>query len=101
MKLYHVGPENLTNIESLYNQMGEDAYEVFEERWPEAAELGIYHAHYIHLWDVLEDARDFADEIGGTVYEVEADGLDVEIDELEYPHPIIRDEIPAEYVMAI
>ena len=86
---------------SLYQQIGDAAYEGYAEKWPEAGELGQYHIHYIHLHATLEQAREFAEEFGGEILEISADDLDIEMDRLEYPHPMVRDCIPAEYIKRI
>lgn len=101
MKLYHVCPTwNGSDLESLYRQHKDEAYEMYADKWPEAGELAQYHTHYIHLHSTLDDAQEYADEYGGEILVIEAldDELDVETDTLEYNHPVIRDVIPAEYI---
>jgi hypothetical protein len=100
--LYHVS-ENWDggDLLSLYRQIGTDAYEEYADRWPDAGELGVYHVHYIHLHSTLGEAKAFADEFGGEILEINADDLDIEMDRLEYPHPMVRDCIPAEYIKRI
>lgn len=74
---------------------GDDAYEIYAERWPEAGELGTYHAHYIHCYETLEEAQDHVDEYGGTVLVIDTTDMDVVIDNLEFPHPMVQERIPA------
>lgn len=102
MKLYHVVKNyNGGDLESLYEQHGSEAYDIFAEKWPEAGALGHYHAHYIHLHSTKEDAEAFAAEFGGEILEIKADDLEVEIDGLEYKHPMVKDCIDAEYVKRV
>ena len=37
----------------------------------------------------------------GEILEINADDLDIEKDRLEYPHPMVRDRIPAECIKRI
>lgn len=103
--IYHVAPADHTgDLLSLYRQHGEDAYEIYAARWPEAGELGQYHAHYVHCYATLEEAQAHVND--GKIYAIdvaamEDDFIKVEIDNLEFPHPIVRDEIPAEYISEI
>ena len=83
---------------SLYEVYGDAAYEMYAERWPDARELAIYHAHYVHCHATLVEAVKYQSEYGGQILEIETDELDVFIDRLEYPHPCVRDMIPAEYI---
>lgn len=105
MAIYHVAPENHSgNLESLYKQHGDDAYEMYATRWPEAGELAQYHAHYVHCYSTLDEAREHTN--GGKIYAVdveamEDDFIEVEIDNLEFEHPMVRDEIPAEYISEV
>jgi len=103
--IYHVAPKSHTgDLESLYAQHGEEAYELYAARWPEAGELGAVHAHYVHCYASLKDARNHAHE--GKIYAIDAeamadDYIEVETDNLEFPHPMVRDRIPAEYIKEI
>ncbi len=85
---------------SLYQLEGEDAYEMYAERWPEAGELAQYHVHYIHLYETIEEAKAHQEEHGGEILKIEGDPeeLGIEIDKLEFAHPIVRDRIPKEYI---
>lgn len=102
--IYHVAPaEHTGDLLSLYRQHREEAYELYAERWPEAGELGQYHAHYIHCYATLEEARAHT---SGKIYAIdvaamEDDFMDVVIDTLEFAHPMVKDEIPAEYLREV
>jgi DNA replication protein DnaD len=49
----------------------------------------------------LDQAREFVEEFGGEILEVNTEDLDIVIDNLEYPHAMVRDRISAEYVKRI
>lgn len=99
---YHVAPEGHNgDLKSLYYQYGQEAYSIFCERWPEAGNIGDYHVHYVHLYDTLDQARLHPHE--GIIYAVdlatmEADGYEIERDDLEFGHPVVRDMIEARYL---
>lgn len=100
--IYHVAPaDHAGNLESLYALHGDDAYEMYADRWPESGNLAQYHAHYVHCYDSLDEARAHAAQWGGKVYEINADELEVERDNLEFDHPMVRDEIDAEYIKEV
>lgn len=105
--MYHVAPEGHSGpLLSLYKQHGDDAYQMYAGRWPESGNLAQDHAHYVHLHDNLKDAKAFAAQRGGKIYSIDPstladDWIDVINDRLEYPHPMVRDEIPAEYLKTI
>lgn len=98
-KYYHVAPaDHSGDLISLYDQLGEAAYAVYAERWPDAGELAQYHAHYVHMYATIEEARKHVN--SGKIYEIDAEALEdecieVEIDNLEFPHPMVRGVIPA------
>lgn len=97
--LYHVAKDyDGGDLQSLYEQHGNDAYDMYIDKWPEAGELVFYHVHYIHLHNSLDDAQEFVDEFGGEILVIDDADLTVERDNLEYDHPIVRDTIPAEYI---
>ena len=97
--LYHVATDyDGGDLNSLYNQYGNDAYDMFAERWPESDNLGQYHAHYVHLHDNMQDAQGFAATYGGEILIIDATDLDVKIDNLEYRHPIVEGCIPSQYI---
>ena len=99
--IYHVAPDDHQgNILSLYAQHGDLAFDIYAARWPEAGGLAEYHAHYVHCYATREEADDHAAAFGGRVLEVEDADLDVEIDALEFPHPMVRGQIPAQAVRA-
>lgn len=87
--LYHVVPDTYhqgDDLISLHRQMGDDAYDEFERRWPESGGLGHYHAHYVMFYDSLEAARDHQKHFGGTILAVDSNELDgVRFDTLEQP----------------
>lgn len=99
-KLYHVA-KNYDGgaLVSLYAQFGDQAYDIFAERWPDAGELGVYHVHSVHLFETYAEAQAYADECGGEILEINPEGLDITVDKLEkgHPHPVTR-EIPAKNI---
>jgi len=107
--IYHVSQTYQGgDLESSATQMGEsEAIEAFCEKWDNAdASLAVYHVNYIHCHDTIEQAREFAEEFGGNVFAIDADAMaddyiEIERDTLEYDHPIIRDEIPAEFITIV
>lgn len=106
MKIYHATKKwDGENLESLASQIGEfDAIEEYTKKWPDAGELAAYHVHYVHCFKDLGDAEEFANEIDGEVVEIDFEDFFedfVEIDNLEFPHPVVRDEIPAEYISRV
>ena len=102
MKFYHVTKNwDGGDLESLYDREGDEAYEIFAERWPEAGGLADNHINLIHLHDNLSDAERFVRDFGGEILEIELDEDAVEIDNLEYPHPVSRYTIDAEYIKKV
>lgn len=85
---------------SLYEQHKDEAYLIYADRWPDGGELGQYHVHYVHLHATLDEARTWQEAVGGVILAVNIpdDTITVDTDGLEYPHPIVEDRIPAEYV---
>jgi len=100
-KYYHVVPEDFPDgdgLRSLYSRMGDDAYDEFAKRWPDAGDMGQYHADQVFLFDTPTDAQDFADWRGGRIMQVTPDEyLEVKRDPLE-GFNYVQGEIPAEYV---
>jgi len=95
-RYYHVAADwNGQNLESLYAQYGDDAYDMYLDRWPESENLGTYHAHVIHLHSTIEEARDYAVVYGGQVLEIDGRYLEIDIDTHEYDHPVSQHTIPA------
>ena len=101
-RLYHVVPDSYDggDLRSLYEQLGDDAYEEFARRWPEAGDLGQVHANRVFLYDDIADAQSHADSFGGRVLEIDPAGLDVRFDDLEIPYgrqrgfPYVERKIP-------
>lgn len=65
----------------------------FSFRWPEAGELGQYHAHVIHMFDNKKDAEDFHASFSsedGEILEIDPNEFDWEMDDLEFPHPVAK-----------
>ena len=97
--LYHVAPETYREGESLlslYAQMGDGAYEEYATRWPDAGGVGLYHAHWVHLYATPEEAEDHRADFGGTVLLINAEGLEIEEDTLEGAGTYyVKDTIPA------
>lgn len=87
-KLYHVVGEDWRPGEpllSLYRQHGNDAYELFCQRWPDATIFSDYHAHLIFFYDNPREAEAHAAALGGRVVEVDSSVLDLRWDDLEAP----------------
>ena len=106
--LYHVAPDAYDggDLESLYRRLGDDAYDEYLARWPESGNLGTYHAHYVHLYDTLDAARDHQVEHGGRIVAIDADALaeawiEIQRDRLEFDHPYVEDAIPAEFCRVV
>lgn len=106
---YHVaGPEYQSGpLQSLYRRHGDEAYDIFAQRWPEAGDLGQYHAHRIFLYDKLDDALSHPS--GGRILKVDGDELrrygDLMYDDLEIPSgrsigfPYVEGEIPVSAIL--
>lgn len=102
MKVYHVTKNwDGGDLESLYDQHGDEAYDIFAEKWPEAGGMAASHIHLIHLHDNINDAKRFQAEFGGEILEIEIDSDNVEIDTIEYPHPTTRYSIDAQDIKRI
>jgi len=107
--IYHVSQTYKSGaLESIAVQLGEaEAIEAFCEKWEDAdAALAVYHVNYIHCHDTAEQAVEFAEEFGGSIFAIDADAMaddviEIERDTLEYDHPIVRDEIPAEFITIV
>ncbi len=98
---YHVAKDwDGEAIESLYDQYGDEAYDIYAEKWPEAGELAQYHAHVVHLYADRKQAEEHADTFGGDVLVIDDqdDELEITIDTLEFGHPVCNHEIDACYV---
>jgi hypothetical protein len=82
-RLYHVVPKNADlsrGLQSLYRRFGNKAYDMFAKRWPEAANLGEYHAHNNMFFDNLPDAQFHADAVGGRIIEIDP----LKVDDLKF-----------------
>jgi hypothetical protein len=88
-RLFHVVAEKADlsrGLKSLFRQFGSKAYDMFAKRWPEAANLGEYHAHNTHFYDNLEAAQFHADQYGGKILEINPQKVDeLKFDTLERP----------------
>ena len=91
------------DLESLYARYGQEAYQRYAERWPEAGELAQYHVHVIHLHSSLEEAEEYQEAYGGEILVIDDpdDELEVVTDDLEYPHPVVRGRIEARFVKPV
>jgi len=77
----------------------EETVELICKAWPDVDPWQYYctEAHYLHLCDTVAEAKEFAEEFGGQILEIDADGLTLEQGR-EYPHPVSRDAIDASRV---
>jgi hypothetical protein len=76
--------------------MGDAAYEEYATRWPEAGGVGLYHAHWVHLYATPEEAENHQDDFGGTILQINSAGLEIEEDTLEDAGTYyVMDRIPA------
>ena len=98
-RMYHVCPSwNGGDLLSLYEQMGEEAYDAFAVKHGIGNGLGIGNAHFVHCHYTVEEAREYQKNWGGVILEIDAKHLAVKHDCLEYPHPKVRGRIPRQYV---
>jgi len=98
--IYHVCKNwDGCNLKSLYKQYGNQAYDIFLEKWPDAGELAEYHIHYIHCHFTLDEAKEHQAEHGGQIIAIDVEYLEVVIDNLEYPHPMIYGEITIDDIL--
>ena len=88
------------DLQSLYAQYGDEAYVMYADKWPDSGNLSQVHAHVIHLHPSIDDAQKYADQYGGMILTIDDNGLDITIDDYEYPHPVCKHEIPAENIQA-
>ncbi len=84
-------------------QSEEDACEAYTTKWPAAGALAPHHIHQIHLYATLGEARDHARDYGGDILRIDDPNgeLDIEIDELEFAHPVCNHSIDTEYVSLV
>ncbi len=89
-ELFHVVGSDYKSgepLRSLYNQHGTAAYDKFAERWPEAGDLGQYHAHNVFFYDTMKEAQDHAETFGGKVLKIDPSKIDaLKRDKLEVPY---------------
>ncbi len=98
-RMYHVCRSwDGDDLLSLYEQLGEEAYGIFAQKHGIGNGLGIGNAHFVHCHYTVEEAREYQKNWGGVILEIDAKHLAVKHDCLEYPHPMVRDIIPKEYV---
>ncbi len=98
-RMYHVTPKwDGGDLLSLYEQLGNEAYDIFYQKYGLENGLGFDHVHYIHCHYTVEEAKEYQRIWGGQILEIDAKHLAVKHDCLEYPHPMVRDIIPKEYV---
>lgn len=96
---YHVSKKwDGGDLLSLHEQLGDDAYEEFRNRWPDSGGLAFSHSDLIHLYTTLDEAENHAAEFGGEVLVVDLSNIEWNIDKKEFPHPVVRGKIPKRYV---
>lgn len=114
MTLYHVARSwDGGDLRSLAAQIDDGdldldaALEMVTEKWcdgdPRKAEEYLdQEGHHVHLHATLAEAIDYRDEWceSGVILEIDAEGLEIE-EGIEYPHPTVRDAIPAGLIRPI
>ena len=89
-ELYHVagsGYKAGQPLQSLYKRLGDKAYEAYAERWPEAGDMGQYHAHQTFFYDNLKEAQEHVEAFGGQVIKVDPSKVKgLSRDNLEIPY---------------
>ena len=104
MLLYHVCPAwDGGDLESLRMRLWplseEEVCRRYHRRWQgTVSDSYTPHVEYIHFHTSLEEAVKFALAYGGEILEVEVNDGDIVWDDLEYPHPMVADIVPAECV---
>jgi hypothetical protein len=103
--IYHVTPKwDGGDLKSLKEQYGDNAYDVFVERWPEAERIAWEHIDYVHCFATREEAeyylRDWREGVGGQLLEIDDRALETSMDRLErgQTHVVVRGRIPARYI---
>lgn len=83
-------------------QWGDEVCALIEASWPDCDAWTYYNteAMFVHCHETIEQARDFAEEFGGQVLAIDAADLTVGVGD-EYPHPVVRDMVPAALVARI
>lgn len=101
-RMYHVCPRwDGGDLLSLFEQIGEEAYAVFAQKYGIDNKLGIDNAHFVHCHYTVEEAREHQRIFGGEILEIDASMLEVKHDCIEYPHPKVRGRIPKQYVRVL
>lgn len=107
---YHVAEKwDGEAIESLFDRFGNDAEQMFIERWPDCGELSQDHPYVIHLHDNLSDAEEYVEylksEGAQTAQILKIDGTNLDIEEDNYevalPHPVCKESIPTQLITAL
>jgi hypothetical protein len=78
-ELFHVTGDDYRAgqpIKSLYRQYGDEAYDKYAERWPEAGDMGQYHAHQNFFYESLPEAQEHVDEFGGKILKIDPSKID-------------------------
>ena len=86
LELYHVVGDAYRDgpLLSLYDQHGDDAYEIFEARWLEASGAAHYHVHCIFFYETLTEARAHAEDFGSRILQIDPSQVeDLQQDSLE------------------
>ena len=83
-------------------QWSDETAEMIATNWPECDPWEYYcrEAHFVHLHDSLEQAREFVEEFGGQVLAVDVEGLELQVGD-EYPHPVFGDRIEASRISVV
>ena len=94
-RMYHVTPKwDGGDLLSLYEQLGNVAYDIFAQKHEIDNKLGIGNAHFVHCHYTVEEAREYKKIFGGQILEIDASMLEVKHDCIEYPHPRVRGRMP-------
>ena len=98
-ELYHVvGPDYAAGepLRSLYSRLGDDAYEEFAKRWPDAGDLALDHPHKTFFFTDAKAAAQHADDFGGQVLRVDPSKVEGLLwDKLENPgYWVTRSDVP-------
>ncbi len=66
-----------------------EAIDEFVRRWPTADDdLAADHCWRVHLYAMIDEARDHLDRYGGEILAIDGDWVTVEMDGKEFPHPM-------------
>lgn len=102
-QLYHVAPDAYQAgqpLKSLYRQYGNQAYDKFAQKWPDAGDVGQYHAHQTFFYDNLDDAVAHQGAFGGQVLKVDPTKVEgLKRDTLESPGYWVTDsDVPPQAI---